>query len=107
MDYQGLIMTSLWEIGVDPEQVELIKSGAPIYGEAGLLDSVHLVSLIVVLEDTLTKAFDTPVNLFSERGDELLDEFKDVTTLASFLERCGHTCRSSNDRLVEVKSDYE
>jgi hypothetical protein len=100
-------MASLSEIGVDRVQVDLIGSGAPIYGEAGLLDSVHLLSLIVVIEDALTQALGTPVSLFSERGDGLLDEFKDVTTLASFLEGSGETYRRAVGQLVEVRSDHE
>jgi hypothetical protein len=100
-------MGSLSEIGVDRAQVDLIDSGVPIYGETGLLDSVHLLSLIVVIEDTMTQALGSPISLFSERGDRLLDEFKDVTTLASFLERCGQTCRKAGRRLVEVKGDHE
>jgi len=87
MDYRALISSSLLSIGVDPAQVHEIESGAELYGDAGLLDSVHLVSLIAVLEDALARAFDSPVNFFSERGVELLEEFKDVNTLVSFLER--------------------
>jgi hypothetical protein len=107
MDYHRFIMASLSQIGIDPEQCDLINSGVAIYGEAGLLDSVHLLSLIVVIDDALTQALGTPVNLFSERGDGLLDEFKDITTLAAFLERCGQTCRTDGGRLVEVRGGDE
>ena len=85
MDYRALISSSLMDIGVDAHGVQQIESGAMIYGDAGLLDSVYLVALIASLEERLTVALDAPVDLFGDRGVALVDEFKDVQTLASFL----------------------
>ena len=87
MDYHALLSSSLLSIGLDPELVLQIEDGAEIYGDAGLLDSVYLVGLITAMEEVLAKAFDTPIDLFTERGVSLLDEFKDANTLVSFLER--------------------
>ena len=78
MDYRALVTSSLLSIGVESDQVHQIEAGAGIYGDEGLLDSVHLVSLIVAIEEALNKAFDTPVSLFSERDMALLDEFRDA-----------------------------
>jgi acyl carrier protein len=85
MDYRALITSSLVDIGVDVHGVQQIESGAMIYGAAGFLDSVYLVALIAAIEERLTVAMDAPVDLFGDRGVALLDEFKDVETLASFL----------------------
>jgi hypothetical protein len=86
MDYRTLIASSLRDIGVDGPRVQQIEAGAMIYGDAGLLDSVYLVALIAALEEKLIVELDAPVNLFGERGVALLDDFKDVQALASFLE---------------------
>jgi acyl carrier protein len=86
MEYRALIASSLMDIGVDVHGVQQIESGAMIYGDAGLLDSVYLVALIAAIEEKLTVALDAPVDLFRDRGVALVDEFKDVQTLASFLE---------------------
>ena len=86
MDYRALIASSLMDIGVDVHRVQQIESGAMIYGEAGLLDSVYLVALIAAVEERLTVELDAPVNLFGQRGVALVDDFKDVQTLVSFLE---------------------
>jgi hypothetical protein len=88
MDYRALIASSLLDIGIDGHRVQQIESGAMIYGDAGLLDSVYLVALIAAIEERLTGDAGAPVNLFGERGFALVDEFKDVQTLASFLEHC-------------------
>lgn len=86
MQYRTLISSSLKDIGLDGARIQLIESGAVIYGDAGLLDSVHLVALIAVLEERLTVRGEAPVSLFEERGFALLDAFKDVQTLVAFLE---------------------
>jgi hypothetical protein len=86
MDYRALVLSTLVSIGIDPDQVHEIEAGVEIYGKAGLLDSVYLVSLIVGIEDALSKAQGKPANLFFESGVDLLDEFKDINTLVSFLE---------------------
>jgi acyl carrier protein len=86
MDYWVLIASSLLDIGVDVHRIQQIESGAMIYGDAGLLDSVYLVALIAAIEERLTVELDAPVNLFGERGVALVDDFKDVQTLISFLE---------------------
>ena len=87
MDYQALMASSLTDVGVDVHRVEQIESGAMIYGDAGLLDSVHLVALIAAVEERLSVALDSPVNLFDERGALLVDDFKDVQALGSLLEQ--------------------
>jgi acyl carrier protein len=85
MDYRAVITSSLMDIGIDVHDVQQIESGAMIYGDAGFLDSVYLVALIAAIEERLTVALDAPVDLFGYRGVDLVDEFKDVQTLASFL----------------------
>lgn len=85
MDYQALITSSLMDIGVDVHGVQQIEAGAMLYGDAGFLDSVYLVALIAAIEERLTVVLTTPVDLFGDRGVALLDEFKDIQTLASFL----------------------
>jgi hypothetical protein len=87
MDYRALIASSLTDVGVDVHRVQQIESGAMIYGDAGLLDSVHLVALIAAIEERLSVALDSPVNLFSERGALLVDDFKDVQAMVSLLEQ--------------------
>jgi acyl carrier protein len=87
MNYRALLSSSLESIGVDPHQVQQIESGAEMYGAGGVLDSVHLVGLIAAIEDALDPSSDTRVNLFSERGIDLLDDFRDADTLIAFLER--------------------
>jgi hypothetical protein len=87
MNYRTLLSSSLLSIGVDPYQVKQIETGAEMYGAEGVLDSIHLVALIAAIEERLTTSSDAPVNLFSERGVDLLDDFRNANTLASFLER--------------------
>ena len=87
MDYRALVLSTLVSIGIDQDQVHEIEAGAEIYGAAGLLDSVYLVGLIAGIEETLSKDEDKPANLFLESGVDLLDAFKDINTLVSFLER--------------------
>jgi acyl carrier protein len=86
MDYRALVMSTLVSIGIDPDHVHEIEAGAEIYGDAGILDSVYLVGLIVGIEEALSKAQGRPTSLFFESGVDLLDEFKDINTLVSFLE---------------------
>lgn len=86
MDYRALVLSTLVSIGVDPDWVHQFEAGADIYGDAGLLDSVYLVGLIAGIEDALSKAEDKPTSLFIESGVALLEAFKDINTLVSFLE---------------------
>jgi acyl carrier protein len=86
MQYRTLIASSLQDIGLDGSRIQLIDTGAMIYGDTGLLDSVHLVALIAALEERLSVPGEAPVSLFEERGFALLDAFKDVQTLVAFLE---------------------
>lgn len=87
MDYRKLVSSSLLAIGVDPEQIRQIESGAEIYGDAGFLNSIHLVSLIATLEEALYQQLKIPISLYSERGDRLLDDFRNENSLVSFLEQ--------------------
>jgi hypothetical protein len=98
MDYRALLRSSLLSIGVDPELVHQIEHGAEIYGDAGLLDSVYLVSLVAAIEEVLSWHLQTDIDLFSQRGAGLLDEFKNANTLVSFFERClpSYTVRRSS-----------
>jgi acyl carrier protein len=86
MEYRALIASALVDIGVDGHRIQQIESGAMIYGDAGLLDSVHLVALIAAIEERLSVELEAPVSLFGERGVALVDDFKDVQTLVSLLE---------------------
>jgi hypothetical protein len=86
MDYRALVLSALVSIGIDPDQVHEIEAGAEIYGAAGLLDSVYLVGLIAGIEEALSNAEHKSASLFIESGDALLDQFKDIHTLVSFLE---------------------
>ena len=86
MDYRALVLSTLVSIGIEPDQVHAIEAGAEIYGDAGLLDSVYLVSLIAGIEEALSKAEDKSASLFIESGVALLDHFKDINTLVSFLD---------------------
>lgn len=95
MNYRALLLSSLLSIGVDPEVVRQIDHGAEIYGDAGLLDSVYLVGLIAAIEEALSRDLETDVDLFSERGTGLLDEFKNANTLVSFLERRALSCSAT------------
>jgi acyl carrier protein len=100
MDYQALLSSCLLSVGLDPELIQQIELGAEIYGDGGLLDSVHLVGLIVAIEEALNKVFDTTIDLYSERGVGLLDEFKNANTLVSFLEQSVPIC-------TEIRSSVE
>jgi hypothetical protein len=95
MNYQALLFSSLLSIDVDPELVRLIEHGAEIYGDAGLLDSVYLVALIAAIEEALTRHLETDIDLFAERGAGLLDEFKNATSLVSYLERRVSSCSAA------------
>jgi hypothetical protein len=86
MDYRALVLSTLVSIGIDRDQVHEIEAGAEIYGAAGLLDSVYLVGLIAGIEEGLSEAEHKTASLFIESGDALLDHFKDIHTLVSFLE---------------------
>jgi hypothetical protein len=86
MDYRALVLSTLVSIGIDPDQVHEIEAGTQIYGDAGLLDSVYLVGLIAGIEEALSKTEDKPASLFIESGDAVLEAFKDINTLVSFLE---------------------
>jgi hypothetical protein len=86
MDYRALVLATLVSIGIDPDHVHEIEAGAEIYGAAGVLDSVYLVGLIAGIEEALSKAEDKSASLFIESGVALLDQFKDINTLVSFLE---------------------
>ena len=88
MNYRALIVSSLVEIGVDADRVQQIESGAAIYGDNGLLDSLYLVAFIAALEERLSAELDTSVSPFGERNVALLDGFRDVQTLTSLLADC-------------------
>jgi hypothetical protein len=90
MDYRALIASALLDIDIDVHLVQQIEAGAMIYGDAGFLDSVHLVALIAAIEERLAGDPGAPVSLFARRDVDLVDEFADVETLASFLEHCVH-----------------
>lgn len=92
MDYRALLSSSLISVGLDSDVVCQIEGGGEIYGEAGLLDSVYLVGLIAAIEEALSKACGTDIDLFSERSVGLLDEFKNANTIVSFLERRPSHC---------------
>lgn len=85
MDHRALIASSLEDVGVDLHRIQEIESGARIYGDAGLLDSVHLVALIAAIEERISVEIGAPVSLFDERGMALVEDFKDFQTLISFL----------------------
>jgi acyl carrier protein len=89
MDYRALVTSTLTDIGVELDCIEAIEAGAMIYGNTGVLDSVHLVALIAALEERLAVALDAPVSLFAERDFALVDEFKDLPTLVAFLQGLG------------------
>jgi acyl carrier protein len=89
MDYRALVAASLTDIGVEFDRVKEIEAGAMIYGDTGVLDSVYLVALIAALEERLAVAQGAPVNLFAERDFALVDEFRDLRTLISFLQGRG------------------
>jgi hypothetical protein len=86
IDYRSLISASLLTIGVDSERVSLIEAGAELYGERGLIDSAHLVSLMAALEERLDSIADTPIDLFAQQ-DTLLEAFRTTNTLMFFLEQ--------------------
>ena len=89
MDYRALVAASLEDVGVELDRVRQIEAGAMIYGDTGVLDSVYLVALIAAIEERLVVAQGAPVDLFAERDFALVDEFKDLRTLISFLEGRG------------------
>ena len=102
MDYRALVLSTLVSIGIDPDQVHEIEAGAEIYGAAGLLDSVYLVGLIAGIEETLSKALDKPASLFIESGIAVLDAFKDINTLVSFLERRAHSNAAIREKCAGI-----
>jgi hypothetical protein len=106
-DYRALIISSLLSIGIEPNLVAEIETGAEIYGPTGVLDSVYLVALIAAIEEAFARALDRPVNVFGERGVDLLDEFRDADTLGSFLERNARATPRPANRRGEVTNDRE
>jgi hypothetical protein len=103
MDYQALLSSCLLSVGVEPELVHQIQQGAEIYGDAGLLDSVYLVALIVAIEEALGKVLETTIDLYSERGVGLLDTFKYASSLISFLEQTVSSCLLTRSSVEVVK----
>lgn len=104
MDYRALVLSTLASIGIDPDQVREIEAGAEIYGAAGLLDSVYLVSLIAGIEEALSEAEDKPASLFIESGVALLDAFKDINTLVSFLEGRAHRSAAIREQCAGINT---
>jgi hypothetical protein len=104
MDYRALVLSTLLSIGIDPAQVHEIEAGAGIYGAAGLLDSVYLVGLIAGIEEALSKAEHKSASLFIESGDALLDQFKDIHTLVSFLEERAQSNAGSCEQCAGIHS---
>lgn len=101
MDFRKLISSSLLSIGVDMDSVRQIEDGAEIYGEAGILDSLHLVSLISTVGDVLCELFGEPVGLLQEPDWTLIDHFRNIDTLVSFLTQQRPSCRVEGDKSME------
>lgn len=86
-DFYTKIDDALIMAGLSSAQVSLIKAGAPIFGDAGQLDSLGLVRLISAVS---TGFEDVGVDMFDMMFDldvEAIDAFATRDTIHAFLTR--------------------
>jgi acyl carrier protein len=79
------VLRELEEQGViDLDGVEPV-AGTELFGEAGLLDSVGLVTLVVAVEERLVDELDIDVALADERAmSQRRSPYRTVSTLAAY-----------------------
>jgi len=82
-----LIVQNIEELG-DQEDVELPeKLGAttPMFGEAGFLDSMSLVSLVVAIEQSLEERYGKTISLADEKAlSRQHSPYRTIETLAEY-----------------------
>lgn len=70
----------------DPVKVESGQA-APLYGRAGVLDSIALVTLVVALEQIIDEEYGVSVSLADERAvSQSSSPFRTIGSLASYAE---------------------
>ncbi|QXH58101.1 hypothetical protein [Pseudomonas maumuensis] len=79
------ILSALQNIGVAQDKLQAIDQGAEIYGAQGLLDSIHLVSLISIIGECIDNDASQPDSFFDILDQDLFDNFKDLNRIESLL----------------------
>ncbi len=82
-----LIVAAVNELG-DQDAVHLpadLSESTPLFGEAGFLDSMSLVSLVVALEQAIEDRFGKPVSLADEKAlSRRHSPYRTIGTLAEY-----------------------
>lgn len=81
------ILSSLEKVGVDNHKLAAIAQGAEIYGPEGLLDSIHLVSLISEIGEWMETRAKHCNNFFDILDGDLFENFRDINKIESMLNR--------------------
>jgi acyl carrier protein len=88
---EQIVQIILEEVGTlnehlpENQQLELSPQ-AVLFGEAGKLDSLALVNLIVAVEERIEEDFDTTISLADERAlSQTESPFRTVSTLADYI----------------------
>jgi D-alanine--poly(phosphoribitol) ligase subunit 2 len=85
----GCVISAIDEINQElPEGVQLEKNLTTVlYGDESVLDSLGLVNLIVITEETVENRFDIAITIANEKAMSLKNSpFRTIDSLTSYIE---------------------
>jgi len=86
---ENLIITSVKEINEQLPQAEQLGQSTKtvLFGKDGKLDSLGIVTLVVIIEQNIEDEFDIPITLADERAmSQENSPFRTVGSLADYIE---------------------
>lgn len=87
IDIYARIDDALAMSGLKPAQIAAIKSGAPIYGDTGQVDSLGLVRLISAVSTGFQELDIDMFDMMADLDVEAIDAFADRESIHAFLTR--------------------
>lgn len=87
IDIYSRIDEALAMSGLQPAQLAAIKAGAPIYGEAGQVDSLGLVRLISAVSTGFQELDIDMFDMMADLDVEAIEAFADRESIHAFLTR--------------------
>jgi hypothetical protein len=82
---RNFILTALKKVGIDDERIQALNHGADLYGPQGLVDSVHLVSLIAEVGEEVELITGNSDSFFDILDQNVFENFKNIHHLEQLL----------------------